>query len=312
MTSKNPLSLKKNATLKDAVLDLIAIRSEMLTSGVKGITDMLEIEDKLIAKIESRGYDAEALVTKAKELGLEPTGRKFVDMRVKTGSRPAWDAYRGDSDYLDTGTYKAPSKAAPRCAHTHPLLTFAEGQGAIQGGSCYSPQGTYDVEIALCGGAKTPSLLLPWGTQYARFPIQDQHPPSDKDTFDKLIDWTIAQMAAGKKVHVGCIGGHGRTGVFLAVLYQRLTGDDDAIVSLRQRYCKKAVESQRQVDWLHKHYGIKKAPPCHASTEARTTATSKFDRDRVRGVTFGLPPPKSEGGRKLGTAVPTTKAVSIW
>lgn len=37
-----------------------------------------------------------------------------------------------------------------------------------------------------------------------------------------------------------------------------MMGEEDAITYVRKNYCQKAVESKSQVEFLHKHYGIKK------------------------------------------------------
>lgn len=193
-----------------------------------------------------------------------------------------------DDRPIDTGfttplpRSKGQSKTYQRCAHTHPHLKI--GKLSIQGGSCYEPHGPYeqyDVEIALCGG-KSFKTLLPWETQCVLYPITDGQPPKNKERFDKLIDWTVEQMEAGKTVHVGCIGGHGRTGVFLSVLVHRITGRKDATEWVRKNYCKKVVESKAQVDWLFDNYGIEKVKPSKGDLYGRNVGkpwkTSKYDK----------------------------------
>lgn len=258
----------------DADCDALALQAKW--------AEMRKVErvlDEVKARLRARGLNPEKLLNGAK-------GRKTVSSRTTTH----WSDDEPFDDLLDTGKstngkggWKGFSSytATPKCAHSHPLLTIGDEKLQIQGGSAYSPQGKWDVEIMLCGGAKTPDLMLPWGPTFVRLPIIDQSVPSDRDTFDKLIDWTIEQMKAEKRVHVGCIGGHGRTGLFLAVLVHRITGQADATQWLRDNYCKKAVESKAQVNWLHKHYGIEKVDATKAYT-----ATTKSEKSKVGELLF--------------------------
>ena len=62
----------------------------------------------------------------------------------------------------------------------------------------------------------------------ALFPVRDMAAPDDAAQFRKLVEWTKGEVDAGRKVHVGCIGGHGRTGTFLAALVS-LYGEPDAV-----------------------------------------------------------------------------------
>jgi hypothetical protein len=89
------------------------------------------------------------------------------------------------------------------------------------------------------------------------FRIQDMGVPQKPDEFKKLVKWTREQLEAGRKVHCGCIGGHGRTGTFLAALVSDF-GVEDAVTYVRENYCQKAVESKSQMDFLQEHFGIKK------------------------------------------------------
>jgi hypothetical protein len=177
-----------------------------------------------------------------------------------------------------------------KCAHTHPLITIGDEKLQIQGGSCYSPQGFYDIEILLCSGG-VPSKMLPWwNIQFVLYPIVDMSVPKDIEEFNQLLDWTIEQMRAKKKVHVGCIGGHGRTGTFLAALINRITGETDTITWLRKNYCTSAVESKEQIDWLHEHYGIKKVKATkswggHSSYSSYSSNT--WDKNKVSKLAFG-------------------------
>ena len=66
-----------------------------------------------------------------------------------------------------------------------------------------------------------------------------------------LVLWVLEQIASGKMVEVGCMGGHGRTGTLLAAL-RAAQGElpGRAIGWVRNNYCKRAVESNGQVDFV--------------------------------------------------------------
>jgi hypothetical protein len=147
------------------------------------------------------------------------------------------------------------------CYNSHkPLVLGATGL-QIHGGSCSSPViKDADIYIGFDGGMSFTRRHWPWvdGTEIL-FRIPDGRAPADPAAFRQLVDWTAEQLHAGKTVHCGCIGGHGRTGTFLAALVSVVVGEDDAITYVRENYCKKAVETLEQIEFLHKHYGIAQA-----------------------------------------------------
>lgn len=80
--------------------------------------------------------------------------------------------------------------------------------------------------------------------------------PNKIAEFKELVTWLIVQLKDGKKIHVGCIGGHGRTGLVFSAMYAEITGKKDAIQFVRKHYCDKAVESKKQIKFLMQHYGV--------------------------------------------------------
>lgn len=167
---------------------------------------------------------------------------------------PAWS-------YMDD-TMKKASKVAPRCYESHPALPI--GDYLIYGGSCGTPTvKDADIYIGFDYNIRQTEDAYPWNNKVIEvyFPIKDQHAPVNVIEFKKMVTWTVEQLRAGKKIHAGCIGGHGRTGLFFAALVAQMLGEADAITYVRQHYCEKAVESQEQVDFLHKHFGITKVEP---------------------------------------------------
>lgn len=149
-----------------------------------------------------------------------------------------------------------------RCWESHPsyCIQVDEDKYYIQGGSC---TGGYpkdvDVFIGFDSNMSQGKRTYPWeqGIDFL-YPIVDTQAPKNIIPFKKLLEWTAEQLKEGKHVYCGCIGGHGRTGLFLAALTTYMNGDKDSINTVRNNYCKKAVESGIQVDWLHDHFGIKK------------------------------------------------------
>jgi hypothetical protein len=146
-----------------------------------------------------------------------------------------------------------------RCYESHPPLPI--GQYLIYGGSCLSPIVTdADIYVGFDHGMRENAKQFPWNEgESFLFPIQDMGVPKNLAEFKKMIHWISLQLIAGKKVHMGCIGGHGRTGLVMAALVKHMTGEVDAIKYVRDNYCQKVVESQQQVDWLNEHFGITKA-----------------------------------------------------
>lgn len=169
------------------------------------------------------------------------------------------DMWDGDGKYVGGSSTKSWSSPG-RCYNTHPAMPLPGTDKVIFGGSCITPAVTdAEIYIGFDYGMKMSARSWPWkqGTEFL-FKITDMNAPDSPEEFQKLVDWTLKQLDAGKKVHCGCIGGHGRTGTFLAALVSTL-GEKDAINYVRKNYCQKAVESTAQIDFLAKHYGVTRA-----------------------------------------------------
>lgn len=141
-----------------------------------------------------------------------------------------------------------------RCYETHPAMHLADGF-VVYGGSCHSPVvADADIYIALDGGYRHTARHWPWHPTHCQeieFPIQDMNVPKSTPYFVQLIAWLAFKIREGKKVHVGCIGGHGRTGMVLAALYSAFNPEaKDIIAKVRATYCEKAVESDSQIKFL--------------------------------------------------------------
>ena len=149
------------------------------------------------------------------------------------------------------------SSKIPRCYESHPVLSILGGK--IVGGACSAPLvNDSHIHIGFDHSMALTARRFPWspGTEFL-YPITDMQAPDHPESFAKLVDYILAELAAGKKIHLGCIGGHGRTGTVLAAVVAKGMGIKDAITWVRENYCVKAVESKAQVDFLVKNFGVK-------------------------------------------------------
>ena len=76
-------------------------------------------------------------------------------------------------------------------------------------------------------------------------PIHDFDVPRDKALTEIVIKRALAAALDGKPVFVGCMGGWGRTGLFLALL-AKVCGADDPVAYVREHYTPRAVETKEQ------------------------------------------------------------------
>lgn len=144
------------------------------------------------------------------------------------------------------------------CYQSHPALVL--GEFKVYGGSCLYPiVKDADIYVGLADSMEANTMSFPWVEGHAFFySIRDRKAPVNAENFVAMVDWLVEQIKAGKKVHAGCFGGHGRTGLLLSALVSRLTEEEDAIGYVRKNYCTKAVESPTQVKFLVEHFGVKK------------------------------------------------------
>ena len=109
-----------------------------------------------------------------------------------------------------------------------------------------------DLVVDLTGMADIPGFRQPWaGPQtYIVFPIRDMRAPDSKDDFVAMVRWLAELLSQGYRIGVGCMGGHGRTGMVLSYLYYLFTDDPGAIARVRELYCQRAVETDTQIRFL--------------------------------------------------------------
>jgi hypothetical protein len=166
---------------------------------------------------------------------------------------------------------------AIRCYESHPALKL--GKGTLYGGSARFPVKGADIYVVLQAGDMNGYQSDPWEKQKVveiGYLIPDMQAPPNVPRFQKLVTWLCTQLQAGKTVHVGCIGGHGRTGTLISAIVAEL-GTKDAIQWVRKHYCSKAVESPAQVAFLQKHYGVSAVEP--AKKPVVVTAKGRSDAE---------------------------------
>lgn len=217
-----------------------------------------------------------------------------------------------------------------RCFESHQALKV--GDFEVFGGSCIDPiVKDADIYIGFDSGMRLTNASYPWNASKVEvlFYIADGTAPTQADEFKKMVVWAAEQITLGKKVHAGCIGGHGRTGTFLAALVAYMTGNEDAITYVRENYCKKAVESTSQVDFLHKHYGIKKVAgskahlygghskstawsPTHSPSPSPAKKPSNGYQGSSGGVKSNLPPKTTDYSASAKQIHPVESSKNIW
>lgn len=193
---------------------------------------------------------------------------------------------------MTTGLFdnKLGSWGKPRCYTTHKDLSFGKKGGVLVGASCSAPRDGYDIYIGFDGGMKFNHQQFPWEKSKDsviefQFRITDMSAPKSPAKFKKMVTWVCAQLGKGKKIHVGCIGGHGRTGMFMAAVRAEYNGDKNAGAWARQKHCVNAIESQAQINFLFKHYKIKKLAPSKKNYKGWVEKSSHFTNHR--GTTTG-------------------------
>ena len=90
----------------------------------------------------------------------------------------------------------------------------------------------------------------------------------DLGLLDEAIGWVLPYVYDKKSViEIACMGGHGRTGTFLAALMVREGwAPADAIGYIRGGYCPKAIESASQEDMVEDYYKKLKGIDTNADT----------------------------------------------
>lgn len=173
--------------------------------------------------------------------------------------------------------------------NSHKVLRVLNGQ--ISGGKSYKQADKSDMWIILDSGVlddyievlDTGGIIesVTYHTRMIIFPIQDRKIPKNMSTFDTILEEMYEYLKDGKRVHISCIGGHGRTGTVIGCFLGKYCKDiTDPVAYIRKEYCKKAVETYEQHCLVNKYAKI-------AKPDYREYAKPVFSyRDSSRG--YGL------------------------
>lgn len=160
--------------------------------------------------------------------------------------------------------------------HHHPVLSInlnytsskdsSKDKAFIYGGSCLAPTSealsTANYFIAL--DEQGLANRLPNVPLHLFYPIEDGKSPAHPEEFHKMIDDLCLLLQRNLILHIGCVGSHGRTGLVMAAIVQKMSKplldriNISAIDYVRNLYCVEAVETEEQEQFLIKHCGVKK------------------------------------------------------
>lgn len=113
--------------------------------------------------------------------------------------------------------------------------------------------GTWASAILVSSPGFRPPFVARARTQIVIYPWPDLGIPRDPRRFKRALRWVLEQASRGRRVEVGCAGGHGRTGTTLAGLLV-LQGMEprEAVRRVRRSYCDEAIESKEQASMIRR------------------------------------------------------------
>lgn len=79
----------------------------------------------------------------------------------------------------------------------------------------------------------------------AHVPIRDFDVPQDEAKLRQVLLWAFKAAIDGRSLYVGCMGGWGRTGLFLSLM-AKVAGVTEPIGYVRVNYTPRAVETREQ------------------------------------------------------------------
>ena len=91
----------------------------------------------------------------------------------------------------------------------------------------------------------------------------------DVALLEEAIEWLMPYLDRPDSIiEIACMGGHGRTGTYLASLMVRLGwGPTDAIEYIRNNYCKKAIETKPQEELIREYHSILTGVPYETASK---------------------------------------------
>jgi len=107
--------------------------------------------------------------------------------------------------------------------------------------------GSWASAALMCSPGFRPPFAPRAKAQVLVYPWPDLGVPRDPRRFARALRWVLAQASEGRRVEIGCAGGHGRTGTALAcLLVLQGASPRSGIRRIRRTYCSEAIESADQ------------------------------------------------------------------
>jgi protein-tyrosine phosphatase len=193
-----------------------------------------------------------------------------MNERFESGFRGEWGVpdFAGPAHQRSAGAWSPFQRSfLPTCRHWRERIDLRDGVTVFASAWFDRPHRRQvdmdwpDVGFYLDGTWASASLLSSPGfrppfvgrgrAEIVIYPWPDQGLPRDHRRFVRALRWVLEEATRGRRVEIGCAGGHGRTGTTLAglLILQGLT-PRGALRSVRRAYCDEAVESREQAEML--------------------------------------------------------------
>ncbi len=113
--------------------------------------------------------------------------------------------------------------------------------------------GSWSQTTMLCSPGFRPRFAHYKPSKLMIYPWPDLGVPREPTRFRRALHWLLHQATEGRRIEIGCAGGHGRTGTTLAglLILQGMT-TTRAIKKVRNEYCRDAIETKSQTQMLQR------------------------------------------------------------
>jgi hypothetical protein len=113
--------------------------------------------------------------------------------------------------------------------------------------------GSWSQTTMMCSPGFRPRFARYRPSRLMIYPWPDLDVPREPARFRRALQWLLRQANEGKRIEIGCAGGHGRTGATLAgLLILQGMSATRAIKRVRSDYCPDAIETQSQTKMLQR------------------------------------------------------------
>lgn len=162
-----------------------------------------------------------------------------------------WDVYQNNKSSGVITTTKSTTYNYKTCKHKHDEIKLYDGTSIFCSAVRDHAEGLTDPDFGLYADASWKPL---WRNEFITWP--DYNIPTNEELGLTQIYEAFWRAKNGEKVEIGCIGGHGRTGTILAIMYiASAEGEIDgsqAYKFVKENYCSHAIESDIQ-EWYIKY-----------------------------------------------------------